>query len=695
MNIKSENDIKIEEFDLEYDFYNYDSQAHYIDIGEEESLKMESNSSINFQTSTTQEQNIKKEHQEKNRKMKVRPFCSTRYRTRMQRSGDFPEEISAYVYKECPNNPNSDDDDTEEFDHIQMEVMEEDFDDVDYCVADEEINSLHPSDADAEADVSASVNSNVQENISSGETFRWRKRKPKMSSHEFLGSQFSLPEKVLTPLEYFKYFFSDKLMSHIAEQTNIYCIQEKVKKNLNCSLIDTDQNEIEQFLGILLFMGIYPLPQYRMYWNPKFYLPQITEALKGGVNRFESIMRFIHFNDNSKIPDTNTSSYDKLYKLRPILDSVLEKCKTIEPEEYHSIGEQIIPTKAKSILKQYDPKKLHKWGYKVFSRCGSSGMLYEFEVYTGKNDNKSTVFNLGEIGDLVVRLCDNLPKHKNYKVFFDNLFTTLPLMKKLHAMGIPSLGTIRSNRMGGAEKLLNSERELKTMGKGSYDWRVDSSSAVTLIRWYDNSIVQLASTFVGKSLGKKVQRWCPKSKSKIEINCPQMVEEYNKFMGGVDLNGMLLALYRIKLRSNNKWYMPIFFYLLKVAVTNAWLLYRRQYDQLFPGDKKFMSLLDFQIEIAYGLTMAGKMPHQLVKQRGRPSLSEPENKRSKTSASVALPSKDVRLDGFGHFPSYDKKQHRCRHCTNGRTHLMCLKCQIFLCLNKDRNCFLIFHTKGN
>ncbi|KAB7504047.1 hypothetical protein Anas_14297, partial [Armadillidium nasatum] len=112
---------------------------------------------------------------------------------------------------------------------------------------------------------------------------------------------------------------------------------------------------------------------------------------------------------------------------------------------------------------------------------------------------------------------------------------------------------------------------------------------------------------------------------------------------------------------------------LKVAVTNAWLLYRRQYDQLFPGDKKFMSLLDFQIEIAYGLTVAGKMPHQLAKERGKPFLCEPEKKRSKTSAAVALPSKDVRLDGFGHFPSYDKKQHRCRYCTNGRTHIMCLK----------------------
>ncbi|KAL7631295.1 UNVERIFIED_CONTAM: hypothetical protein RMT77_018402 [Armadillidium vulgare] len=324
--------------------------------------------------------------------MKVHSFYGTRNRTRMQRNGVFQEEISTYVYKEFPNNANSDgsdDDDEGELDQIQMEV-EEDVDDVDYGATQEEVNGIHPSEADANADSSASVSSNLHESIS-GEHCRWRKREPEISPHDFLGSQFSLPEKVLTPLEYFKNFFSKDLMDHIAEQTNIYCIQEKINKNLNCSLIHTDKNEIEQFLGILLFMGIYPLPQYRMYWNPKFYLPQITETLKGGVNRFEALKLFIHFNDNSKIPDTNTSPYDKLYKLRPILDSVLEKCRSIELEEYHSIDEQIIPTKAKSALKQYNPKKPHKWGYKVFSRCWASGILYEFEVYTGKNINKSAV----------------------------------------------------------------------------------------------------------------------------------------------------------------------------------------------------------------------------------------------------------------------------------------------------------------
>lgn len=56
----------------------------------------------------------------------------------------------------------------------------------------------------------------------------------------------------------------------------------------------------------------------------------------------------------------------------------------LEQEEYHSIDEQTIPTKARSAIKQYTPKKFDKWGYTVFSRCGSSGILYDFEIYVGK-----------------------------------------------------------------------------------------------------------------------------------------------------------------------------------------------------------------------------------------------------------------------------------------------------------------------
>ncbi|MCL4142327.1 UNVERIFIED_CONTAM: hypothetical protein GTU68_050401 [Idotea baltica] len=333
------------------------------------------------------------------------------------------------------------------------------------------------------------------------------------------------------------------------------------------------------------------------------------------------------------------------------------------------------------------PKKPHKWGYKVFSRCGASGMLYEFEVYLGKSTVQSS--ELGVTGDLVMRLCENLPHNKNHKVYFDNYFTSLKLLQELKNKGILALGTIRPNRMLGAQKLLKTEKVLKNEGRGSYDWRVDCTSDVRIMKWNDNSTVHFASTFIGCELGEKAKRWSSKDKEYILVDCPKMVHEYNKFMGGVDLNDMLLSQYRIRLKSN-KWYMAIFYYVIKVAVTNGWLLYRRHQSL---RNAKFVSLLEFQIEIASCLVKAGKLPTELMRSRGRTSLSEPKPKRSKTCAVNPIPSKDIRHDALGHFPKVDEKQHRCRHCSYGYTKIFCTKCQIFLCLTKDRNCFYSFHKK--
>ena len=39
-------------------------------------------------------------------------------------------------------------------------------------------------------------------------------------------------------------------------------------------------------------------------------------------------------------------------------------------------------------MKQYLPKKPHKWGFKVWARAGISGIIYDFEIYTGKENEE-------------------------------------------------------------------------------------------------------------------------------------------------------------------------------------------------------------------------------------------------------------------------------------------------------------------
>ena len=76
---------------------------------------------------------------------------------------------------------------------------------------------------------------------------------------------------------------------------------------------------------------------------------------------------------------------DKLCKIRPVIEAVRENSMAIEPEPVHSIDEQIIPAKTNpSGIRQYNPKKPSKWGFKMFVRAGRSGMMYDFFCMQGK-----------------------------------------------------------------------------------------------------------------------------------------------------------------------------------------------------------------------------------------------------------------------------------------------------------------------
>ena len=64
-------------------------------------------------------------------------------------------------------------------------------------------------------------------------------------------------------------------------------------------------------------------------------------------------------------------------------------------------------------------------------------------------------------GNVVHRLTRSLPKNGNYKVFFDNFFTSIKLMIDLKNDGIWAVGTIRKDRLKGGAYYLLSEKELK------------------------------------------------------------------------------------------------------------------------------------------------------------------------------------------------------------------------------------------
>lgn len=214
-----------------------------------------------------------------------------------------------------------------------------------------------------------------------------------------------------------------------------------------------------------------------------------------------------------------------------------------------------------------------------------------------------------------------------------------------------------------------------------------NSIDVSIVSWKDNKIVNLASTFAGQKPETEVRRWDKQNSRNVNIKRPNVVGEYNRHMGCVDLLDSIMGIYKIRLRSK-RWHMRLFYHYLDLMIANAWLLYKRvaKYKNL-QGSGRLRSA-EFRLDVAETLCKMGIKPNLL----NRRSLeSEIQAKKHKGPAQH-VPPKAVRQDLIGHWPQWSDKKIRCKFpkCL-GFTHNLCEKCEVALYYTKTKNCFRNFH----
>ncbi|XP_049460947.1 piggyBac transposable element-derived protein 3-like [Epinephelus fuscoguttatus] len=325
--------------------------------------------------------------------------------------------------------------------------------------------------------------------------YRWRKAEFDPPDVPFIESaDEGIEERCeFTPYMYFKQFVTEDMIQLVADQTNLFSVQKEGKS------VNTNFKEIEQVLGMYMFMGLVQMPNVRAYWEIETKYPKVADVMSR--DRFEKLLTLLHFQDNLSVSED--AKKDKLWKLRPWLEKLQEQCLHIPPEEHHAVDEIMIPFKGRSHLKVYMPAKPHKWGFKMWGRAGQSGFLYDFDVCQGAADPDKERSEVGVSGDVVLKSTSTLPAGKNHKVFADNYFTSLPLLEHLWQRGIYYLGTIRMNRVPNCS--MKDEKDLRKQGRGSMDYRVNQNNVI-VVRWCDNKPVNLVSSFVGITPQDHVKR---------------------------------------------------------------------------------------------------------------------------------------------------------------------------------------------
>lgn len=444
----------------------------------------------------------------------------------------------------------------------------------------------------------------------------------------------NIDSEVESPTDMFLQIFPDQLLEHMVFQTNLYALQ---KSGGNSKVFNpTNLKEMKCFIAINLAMGVKKLPSYRDYWSsrPELRDPFISSAM--ARDRFSWLLANLHLNDNSVQPGRDSPKYDKLYKVRPLLDILTDTYKnSLKPSKNQSIDESMIRFKGRSMLKQYMPNKPVKRGYKVWTRAEESGYICQFQIYTGKVGQIAET-NLGR------RVVEDLTRDlvgKGYHIYFDNFFNSVELQKSLQTAMIYACGTVRKGR-----KHLPTDIAVdKDLKRGESDWRV-SMDGLTFVKWKDNRPVQFLSNYLNPTEIDFVPR--KKKDGSVEnIACPGLVKLYNTHMGYVDKADMFKSLYEVD-RKSKKWWHRILFHFIDLSLVNACILYKKRTDS--PTQ---LNLKDFRMSVALGLVGA----ELNVMKKGRPTKIVHHFKRT-------VPY-EVRYDSCAHMPIHGKPG-RCGFCSS-------------------------------
>ena len=233
-----------------------------------------------------------------------------------------------------------------------------------------------PANEDIEPHLATSAKPHAKPHAKPRDRYRWHKKDFTRPNTAFSGPP--LTEEVTslrTPLEYFRQFVSDDMIQSLITNTNEYRHQTKGTS------LNTTTKEIEKMVGMYLKMGLARMPGHRMYWETDTRYPPVADVMSR--NRFQALLSSLHVVNNLTVPETEKK--DKLWKLRPWLDSFREKCLQVIPEEHNWVDEMMISFKGKlsSSSKQYMRGKPHPWGFKVWVKTGISGIMCDFDVYQG------------------------------------------------------------------------------------------------------------------------------------------------------------------------------------------------------------------------------------------------------------------------------------------------------------------------
>jgi hypothetical protein len=117
--------------------------------------------------------------------------------------------------------------------------------------------------------------------------------------------------------------------------------------------------------------------------------------------------------------------------------------------------------------------------------CTADGSGVWFEPYCGA-DTRVEDQGLGQGPNVVLELIEKAGLTAGSELFFDNLFTSFPLLTRLSEMEIAGTGTVRQNRLHRVPIISKKDLEKKSTTRGMADVLYQGDKV--LVGWRDNKV---------------------------------------------------------------------------------------------------------------------------------------------------------------------------------------------------------------
>ncbi|XP_069127706.1 piggyBac transposable element-derived protein 4-like [Argopecten irradians] len=401
---------------------------------------------------------------------------------------------------------------------------------------------------------------------------------------ETAGPRHDLPPTA-SVLMFFFLMFSDTFFSTMMEETNRYAAQRQ-ETHPDPDWYDTTIPEMMAFIGMQIMMGVVQVPNLGIYWSSNPFLGNAGFQRVMSRNRFQDLQRYFHLSDNTTQPPRGDPRYDRLNKVRPVIDMARANFRErYQPGQHQSVDEGMVKYKGQYFAKQYMPAKPVKRGFKIWMRCESSGYCGDFRPYLGKHDQ----FRGRDLGARVVlHLCRPL-KWKGHHVYFDRFFTSIHLVQKLLANGIFACGTIKATSAGIPASMV------APTGLDRGDTVQCQHDDLVLTVWKDKKLVHVVSSGCHPVGDDPVVRRIPGGGA-AEFNRPPTITQYQRYMGGVDRCMQHRAKNPVG-RPAKKYWKYLLNFILELCLINAFQVWKET-----PGatatKRTAYKLLDFRCDVA-------------------------------------------------------------------------------------------------